>query len=66
MAKNTRGLRGQKPKANSPQDMAAVLRETTKLWRKHHLSYDQSRYVVAQVGSAAVPWHGSISTRWKG
>jgi len=49
MAKNTRGLRGQKPKANSPQDMAAVLRETTKLWRKHHLSYDQSRYVVAQV-----------------
>ena len=49
MAKNTKRLRGQKPKANVPQDMAEVLRETTKLWRKHHLSYDQSRYVVAQV-----------------
>ena len=74
MAKNTRRLRGQTPKANSPQDMTEVLRETT-CWRKHHLSYDQSRYVVAQVrqrcslrphGAAAVPWHGSISTKWKG
>src|SRR5262249_26892084 len=52
MAKNTRRLRGQTPKANAPQDMAEVLRETTKLWRKHHLSYDQSRYVVAQVRHA--------------
>ena len=52
MAKNTRRLRGQTPKANSPQDMTEVLRETTKLWRKHHLSYDQSRYVVAQVRQA--------------
>jgi integrase/recombinase XerD len=32
--------------------MTEVLRETTKLWRKHHLSYDQSRYVVAQVRRA--------------
>ncbi len=26
-----------------------VIRETTKLWRKHHLSYDQSRYVIERV-----------------
>jgi integrase/recombinase XerD len=32
--------------------MTEVLRATTKLWRKHHLSYDQSRYVVAQVRRA--------------
>ena len=32
--------------------MTEVLRETTKLWRKHHLSYDQSRYVVEQVRRA--------------
>ena len=49
MAKNTRTVRGQTTEAKSPQDMTEVLRETTKLWRKHHLSYDQSRYVVAQV-----------------
>jgi integrase/recombinase XerD len=52
MAKNTSTVRGQKPKAKSSQDMTEVLRETTKLWRKHHLSYDQSRYVVEQVRRA--------------
>lgn len=29
-----------------------VIRETTKLWRKHHLSYDQSRYVIERVRRA--------------
>ena len=52
MAKNASTVRGQKPQAKSPQDMTEVLRETTKLWRKHHLSYDQSRYVVEQVRRA--------------
>jgi len=52
MAKNASTIRGQTPKAKSPQDMTEVLRETTKLWRKHHLSYDQSRYVVEQVRRA--------------
>jgi integrase/recombinase XerD len=32
--------------------MTEVLRETTKLWRKHHLSYDRSRYAVEQVQRA--------------
>jgi integrase/recombinase XerD len=52
MAKNASTVRGQKPQAKSPQDMTEVLRETTKLWRKHHLSDDQSRYVVEQVRRA--------------
>ena len=29
--------------------MNEVIRETAKLWRKHRLSYDQSRYVVERV-----------------
>ena len=29
--------------------LSEVVRETTKLWRKHHLSYDQSRYVIERV-----------------
>jgi integrase/recombinase XerD len=41
--------RGQKPIAPSRTDLAEVIRETTRLWRKHHLSYDQSKYVVEQV-----------------
>src|SRR6266481_852487 len=48
MAKNPSTVCSQTTKASSPQDMTEVLRETTKLWRKHHLSYDQRRYVVAQ------------------
>src|SRR5512142_2172239 len=41
--------RGQKPIAPSRTDLAGVIRETTRLWRKHHLSYDQTKYVVEQV-----------------
>lgn len=52
MANNASIMRGQTPQAKSLQDMTEVLRETTKLWRKHHLSHDQSRYVVEQVRRA--------------
>jgi len=52
MAKNPHTIRSQITEANFPQDLTEVLRETTKLWRKHHLSYDQSRYIVAQVRRA--------------
>ena len=41
--------RGQTAKAPSRGDLAAVVRETTRLWRKHHLGYDQTKYVVEQV-----------------
>jgi integrase/recombinase XerD len=52
MAKNISTGRGQTPSAKSLPGLTEVRRETTKLWRKHHLSYDQSRYVVAQVRHA--------------
>lgn len=38
-------VRGQNQEANSLREVA---RETAKLWRKHHLSYDQSKHVVEQ------------------
>ncbi|MCX7741448.1 MAG: tyrosine-type recombinase/integrase [Meiothermus sp.] len=40
-------VRGQKAKANS--ELEVVIRETAWLWRKAHLSYDQSKYVVERV-----------------
>lgn len=42
-------LRGQQRKTKSEVALGEVIRETSKLWRKHHLSYDQSRYVVESV-----------------
>jgi integrase/recombinase XerD len=41
--------RGQMGKAPSRTDLAGVIRETARLWRKHHLGYDQTKYVVEQV-----------------
>src|ERR1700688_3108577 len=38
-------VRGQKQEANSLQ---AVVSQTAKLWRKHHLTYDQTKHVVEQ------------------
>ena len=38
-------VRGQNREANSLREVAG---ETAKLWRKHHLSYDQSKHVVEQ------------------
>lgn len=40
-------VRGKKTKANS--ELEAVIRETAKLWRKAHLDYDQSKYLVERV-----------------
>ena len=39
-------LRGQTDEANS---LGAVVLETVKLWRRHHMSYDQTKHVVEQV-----------------
>jgi integrase len=44
-----RNPRGQTAKAQSLGDLAKVVRKTTRLWRKHHLGYDQTKYVVEQV-----------------
>jgi integrase/recombinase XerD len=38
-------VRGQKQGANSLRDVA---NQTAKLWRKHHLTYDQTKHVVEQ------------------
>lgn len=42
-------LRSQKASAKFAGDLGDIIRETTKLWRKHHLSYDQSKYVIERV-----------------
>lgn len=39
-------LRGQNGSANSLRE---VVRETVRLWRKHHLTYDQTKHVVEDV-----------------
>jgi hypothetical protein len=39
-------LSGQKAIAHS---LDQVVQETFRLWRKHHLGYDQSKYVVERV-----------------
>ena len=41
--------RGQVAKAPSHADLATVIRQTARLWRQHHLGYDQTKYVVEQV-----------------
>ena len=38
-------LRGQSAEAKS---LRVVIQETTKLWRKHHLTYDQTKQVVTE------------------
>ncbi len=43
-----RKVRGNPPKAQSPVGLAEIVSETVRLWRKHHLGYDQTKYVVEQ------------------
>jgi integrase/recombinase XerD len=38
-------VRGQTQKANS---LGEVARQTVRLWRKHHLTYDQTKHIVEQ------------------
>jgi integrase/recombinase XerD len=44
--------RGQTVKAQSDAGLADVARATSRLWRKHHLSYDQTKYVVERARRA--------------
>jgi len=49
---NAAQVRGQIAKAHSSNanpELTSVIEQTVKLWRKHHLDYDQTRYVVEQV-----------------
>jgi len=50
-------------KAKSDADLQAIIRATLKLWRRHHLSYDQTRYVARQVRHALELERPQIRTR---
>src|SRR4029450_2576498 len=41
--------RGERAKTQSVAPLAEVIDETLRLWRKHHLGYDQTKYVVERV-----------------
>jgi integrase/recombinase XerD len=41
-------VRGKRTNAQFAQGLGDVVKETTRLWRKHHLGYDQTKYVVEQ------------------
>jgi integrase/recombinase XerD len=41
--------RGQRAKTQSSERLVEVINETLRLWRKHHLGYDQTKYVVERV-----------------
>jgi integrase/recombinase XerD len=41
--------RGHTSKAQSDAGLGAVIRDTTRLWRKHGLGYDQTKYIVEHV-----------------
>ena len=45
-------MRTQSQKAKSDLDLQAVIQATEKLWRRHHLTYDQTRYVAKEVRRA--------------
>jgi integrase/recombinase XerD len=45
-------MRTQSRKAKSDADLQAVIKATEKLWRRHHLTYDQTRYVAKEVRRA--------------
>jgi integrase/recombinase XerD len=45
-------MRTQSQKAKSDPDLHAVIQATEKLWRRHHLTYDQTRYVAKEVRRA--------------
>jgi integrase/recombinase XerD len=45
-------MRTPSAKAKSQNNLKALISATSKLWRKHHLTYDQARYVSKEVRKA--------------
>ncbi len=45
-------MRTPSAKAKSEKSLKALITATIKLWRKHHLTYDQARYVAKEVRKA--------------
>jgi hypothetical protein len=42
------GVRGKSEKTHYASGLTEIVSETVRLWRKHHLGYDQTKYVVEQ------------------
>ena len=42
------GVRGKSEKTHYASGLTEIASETVRLWRKHHLGYDQTKYVVEQ------------------
>ncbi len=45
-------MRTPSAKAKSSKTLKSLIAETAKLWRRHHLTYDQARYVAKEVRSS--------------
>jgi len=45
-------MRAPSGKAKSSKTLKSLIAETAKLWRRHHLTYDQARYVAKEVRSS--------------
>ena len=45
-------MRTPSAKAKSPHGLRSVINATKQLWRQHHLTYDQTRYVAKEVRHA--------------
>jgi integrase/recombinase XerD len=45
-------MRTPSSKAKQPKSLKSLITATTKLWRKHHLTYDQIRYVSKEARTA--------------
>lgn len=56
-------MRAPPQKAKSEPDLQAVIKATQKLWRRHHLSYDQTRYVAKEVRRALELERPQVRTR---
>ena len=61
-------VRGKKPKTQFASDLSETVSETVRLWRKHHLKYDQTKYVVEQASALTKndpPRLGKSDPRWE-
>jgi integrase/recombinase XerD len=56
-------MRAPPQKAKSEPDLQTVIKATQKLWRRHHLSYDQTRYVTKEVRRALELERSQVRTR---
>lgn len=56
-------MRAPPQKAKSEPDLQTVIKATQKLWRRHHLSYDQIRDIAKETRRALEPARPQVRTR---